>query len=180
MKFIFPIILSLLSTAQASENYLLSCIGNRSKVSISIEKIQDKVRFTYLNTDGKKDFPLFEGVVTVNTFPILKSAQKDLSSIDSKLILEWNLEQCNKSISNPMIIECNGESKILFPLNSKLKSMRFFTSTTKEITPSFTYEVFKVRLGLDTENMHYLATMPFGPNYCHLNDDSELKSSNQI
>lgn len=162
--------------AHAYENYQLQCVGNRGKVNILIEKIENKIRFTYNNLEGKKDFPIYEGVVTANAIPFIKAAQKDLAIIDTKLIIEWNIDQCNLPTDNPMIIDCNGEVDVQFPKNSKLKSYHFFTSVLNEKTPNFTYEMLKVRLGLDTDEMHYLATMPFDPNRCQLSMSENVLS----
>lgn len=169
MKKIFLVILISFNYSYAFETYQLQCFGNRGKVNIVIEKTENKIRFTYNNLEGKKDFPIYDGVVTPNSLPFIKAAQKDLSIIDTKLVLEWNVEQCDMPTDNPMIITCNGEVDVQFPKNSKLKSFNFFTSIINEKTPRFTYEMLKVRLGLDTDQMHYLATMPFDPGHCQLN-----------
>ncbi len=168
MKKIFLFILFTIHHTYAFETYQLQCSGNRGKVNVVIEKTENKIRFSYNNLDGKKDFPIYEGVVTLNSLPFINKAQKDLSIIDTKLVLEWNIDQCDLPTENPMIIACNGEVDIQFPKNSKLKSYNFFTSILSEKTPNFTYELLKVRLGLDTDQLHYLATMPFDPGHCQL------------
>jgi len=168
MKKIFLFTLFTINISHAFETYQLQCSGNRGKVNVVIEKTENKIRFTYNNLEGKKDFPLYDGIVTANTLPFIKAAQKDLALIDNKLVLEWNLDQCNLPNENPMIIACNGEVDVIFPKNSKLKSYDFYTSILSEKTPNFTYEMLKVRLGLDTDQMHYLTTMPFDPGHCQL------------
>lgn len=148
----------------AADNYRLFCQGNRGKVTVSFEKIENKLRFTYRNIEGKKDFPFYEGVVTEQTMPYIKYAQKELNVIDDKLVYEWNIEQCKISSDDARVIGCDGEAKLIEP--AKIKSYDFFTSSTKEKSPTFTYDIFKVRVGLDSESMHYLITMPFDPSQC--------------
>jgi hypothetical protein len=175
MKKLLLATLLISQSAFADVTYQLYCTGNRGKVAVLIEKIESKIRFTYTNIEGKNDFPIYEGVVTPSSMPFIKMAQKELSVIDNKLILEWNIEQCNKPTDNSKIISCDGEAKLIFPEKAKIKSFDFFTSVVEEKTPTFTYEIFKIRLGLDSENMHYLATMPFDPSNCSVKDELNLR-----
>jgi len=168
MKYFIFLLFLFSNSAFALEKYQLLCNGNRGKVNVVIEKENEKVRFTYNNLEGKKDFPIYEGIVTASTLPFIKSAQKDLAIIDTKLVLEWDVDQCNLPTDNPMIIACNGEVDVTVPKNSKLKSNNFFTSILNEKTPNFTYEMLRIRLGLDTDKLHYLASFSFDPNHCQL------------
>lgn len=168
MKIFFLLIglMSLSIKSYSTENFQIFCQGNRGKVHLLIERNDSKIRLTYNNLDGKKDFPLYDGVVTLNSLPFIKMAEKELSLIDSKLVFEWNLEQCQKNNEDSYLVECNGEAELIYPLNLKIKSFDFFSSRTQEKTPHFTYEIYKVRLGLDSERMHYMASMPFDPSQC--------------
>lgn len=170
---LFIVIFALCSTqliAQTSDQtpYKLYCTGNRGKVLILFEKVNDKMRFTYTNTGGKSDFPFYEGVVTTKTLPFLKMAKKELEIIDNRLVLEWKFEQCKLPTNDQSIVTCDGEATVVFPANSNLASYDIFTSRVFEQTPSFKYEIFKLNLGLDSSNMHYLISMPFDPAQCNV------------
>jgi hypothetical protein len=172
MKTMLSLFLLLNSTFSFADNeFQLFCGGNRGKVSIFFEQVKNKIRFTYTNTEGQKDFPIYEGVVTPQTLPFIKLAQKELSKIDTKLVIEWNIEQCKQPTDDPMIFACDGEAQIVFPENIKIKSFDVFTGHLKEQTPTFTYEMIKLRLGLDSENLHYLVGMPFDPSQCFVKNN---------
>lgn len=175
--FITNLLLTHHTWAQAKEQspYQLYCSGNRGKVLILFEQVNDKIRFTYTNTEGKKEFPIYEGVVTDRTMPFLKFAKKELDIIDSRLVLEWKIEQCKTPTKDSMIITCDGEAAVIYPTDSNLTSFDVFTSRINEQTPSFKFETFKINLGLDSKNMHYLISMPFDPAQCEVKSPENFK-----
>ena len=170
LKILFPFMILTSFTAQSKDSghYQLFCMGNRGAVQVLLERNAKNTRLTYTNIGGKSDFPIYEGVVTPKTLYFIKYAESDLGIIDTKLIIEWKNEQCTRLSENSMIIACNGEADIVYPINSKLKSYDFFTSMINEQLQMATYQIFKFNIGIDSENFHYLSSMPFDPKECQM------------
>jgi hypothetical protein len=155
-------------------NFEINCHSINYLQKVTIEKSNSELIITYINNEGKNTFPLFEGTVTAQNFSQIKKAKKELAQINEKLRLVWKIEQCDNDLMNPMIISCNGESTITHPANLKVKSTNFYTSNVSEQTPNFTYHQFKVRIGLQNENIKNISTIAFDPNHCETTQNDFL------
>jgi len=144
-----------------------SCFGQNGKVQVSINQTEDSYVLTYLNSEGRKNFPVYEGVVTRSAMGFINMGFKELFDIDKKLVLAWKKSSCQFSKENPLILSCNGEGRVLIPENQTLKSYILNTSISEEKSLSNTFHVFKFRLGLDSQSLHYSLTFPFDPKKCY-------------
>ncbi len=172
--FLITIYTSLTQAALWKGDQKIGCIGNRGKVSVLFEMNSQTVRLIYNNQEGQKDFPIYDGAVTTQTLPFIDFAKTDLQEVDQRLVLEWPAGQCHQSDDDAMLIGCDGEAKNIYPENLSIKSYTFFTTKIAESSATQTYEMFKVRLGLDSENMHHHIGMQFNPQECFI---SSVKKS---
>lgn len=165
MKVLSLLFIFLINTAHALE-YRAFCSGNRGKVAVSIYSGQGRLYMRYNNVMGADDFPLYEGVVTKLTLPVIKIAQEDLASLDQEVLVSWPLEKCEFSDKDDLIMECGGEATFHRPENTGLTSYTFITSRIKEEGLKNTFDIFKIRWGVDSSDFHHSLALPFNPAMC--------------
>ena len=165
MKALILFFLFMTSKAYSLE-YRAACTGNRGKVSVQMYSNKGRLYMQYSNATGADDFPLYEGVVTKLTLPIIKIAQDDLALLDYQVLVSWPLDQCKFNSKEPLIMDCNGIGQFHFPLNSNLSSTTLITSKVTEESLSNKYEIFKMRWGIDGPDFHHSLALPFDPSQC--------------
>ncbi|MBC7537682.1 MAG: hypothetical protein H7281_02585 [Bacteriovorax sp.] len=156
----------LISNSAFALIYRAQCTGNRGGVAVSIYTSKDKLFMRYSNVLGAQDFPFYEGSVSKLAMPFIKIAQTELASIDHEVLLSWPVEKCTFSTANPLLMECNGAATFIIPEKSELKSFTFFTSIIKEDSLTSSYEIFKIRWGIEGLDYHHSIGMPFDPKLC--------------
>ncbi len=161
-------LLLVLSTPVFALSYRAQCIGNGGRVAVAIYTSQDKIFMRYSNSLGSADFPFYEGLVTKNSMPFIKIAEKELSSIDHEAIVSWPVEKCKFNEETPLLMSCDGAATFIQPEKSKLESYTLITSMTKESALSYSYDIFKIRWGIEGEDFHHSILMPFDPNNCQV------------
>ena len=162
----FFIFLYILSFPAWSKNYKAFCSGNRGQVAISMATYKNRLYVSYSNFLGAKDFPLYEGVVTRMTYPFLKIADEELITLEHEVQVSWPMENCQFSSHTPALMKCSGEAIFHIPKNSMLRSYTFGTSFIREESLTETYDIFKVRWGIEGEYFHHHIAMPFDPKLC--------------
>lgn len=155
-----------LSFSAHASSYRAQCIGNGGKVAVILYTSQDKLIMKYANSRGAVDFPFYEGTVTRSTLPFINMAEKELAELDHEIIVSWPLEKCTFSEDTPMLMSCNGAGTFLVPEKTKLETFTFTTTMTKEESLSYSYDIFKIRWGIEGENLHHSIMMPFDPKNC--------------
>lgn len=147
-------------------SYRAQCIANRGNVFFALFTKENKLFVKYNNAMGASNFPVYEGTVTKSTVPYLNIAFDELSSIDYELLLSWPVEKCSFSSINNFLVECNGPATFILPRESGLQSFNISTSVIKENSLSATYDIFKMRLGIEGKDFHHSIAMPFDPRFC--------------
>lgn len=153
------------STAQAS-SYRAQCIGNGGKLSLVFYTNGDKLVMKYGNARGAADFPFYEGTVTKSSMPFIKMAEQELSEIDQEITVTWPVDKCSFSEETPLLMNCNGAGTFILPEKTKLETYTLTTTKTVEESLTYSYETFKVRWGVEGENLHHSIVMPFDPKNC--------------
>ena len=165
MKLISFLLLTLTFSAHALE-YKAYCSGNRGKVAISVYSSNNRIYLRYNNAMGSDDFPLFEGVVTKLTLPVIDIARDQLSSLDEEVLVSWPIEKCEFNDNDPLIMQCGGRAEFHYPKNTNLTSYTFITSRVTEESLTNVFNIFKIRWGIDSPDFHHSLAMPFDPNLC--------------
>lgn len=165
MKFLSLLFVLLINTSYALE-YRAFCSGNRGRVAISLYSNNDRLYLRYNNVMGADDFPLYEGIVTKLTLPVIKIAQVDLASLDQEVLVSWPLEKCQFSDQDAMIMQCGGEATFHLPKNTNLTSYTLITSRVKEESLTNSFDIFKIRWGVDSPDFHHSLALPFDPTRC--------------
>ncbi|AUN97884.1 hypothetical protein DOM21_11860 [Bacteriovorax stolpii] len=165
MKFLSLLFVFLINTSHALE-YRAFCSGNRGKVAISFYSSKDRLYLRYNNLMGADDFPLYEGVVTKLTLPVIKIAEEELSSLDQEVLVSWPIEKCDFNDKDPLIMQCGGEAQFHLPLNTNLTSYTLITSRVKEESLTNVFDMFKIRWGIDSPDFHHSLALPFDPKLC--------------
>lgn len=155
-----------MTTKSYALEYRAACSGNRGKVSVQMYTSSGRLYMQYSNATGADDFPLYEGVVTKLTLPIIKIAQDDLANLDNQVLVSWPLDQCKFNLKEPLIMDCNGVGIFHFPLNANLSSTTLITSKVTEESLTNKYEIFKIRWGIDDQDFHHSLALPFDPAQC--------------
>jgi hypothetical protein len=120
----------------------------------------------YGNARGAVDFPFYEGTVTKASLPFIKMAETELSEIDQEITVTWPVEKCTFSEETPLLMNCNGAGTFILPEKTKLETYTLTTTKTVEESLTYSYETFKVRWGVEGENLHHSIVMPFDPKNC--------------
>lgn len=165
MKFL-PLLLLFITTNSYALIYRAACSGNRGKVSVQMYSSGERMYMQYSNAMGANDFPLYEGVVTKNTLPVIKIAQDELGALDEHVLVSWELDKCRFNAKEPLIMDCGGEGTFHFPTNTNLKSYTLITSKVTEESLTSKYEIFKIRWGIDGTDFHHSLALPFDPSMC--------------
>lgn len=152
--------------SEETTNYLLYCQGNSGKIAVEFYIANDKAILSYYNAEGRNSFPVFEGVVTQNAVPIINAAFSELAPIDNRLVLQWDAKNCQIKNPHEKIFQCNGRGEVIYPENSNLESFILNSTMATEEGFNFSHEVFRIRLGLDSPNLHYSIVMPLNPEHC--------------
>lgn len=165
MKYL-PLLFAILINSADALEYRAFCSGNRGRVAVSLYSSKDRLYMRYNNLMGSDDFPLYEGVVTKLTLPVIKIAQEELGSLDQEVLVSWPIEKCDFSDKDPLIMRCGGEAKFHLPEGTNLTSYNFSTSRVKEDDLTNSFDIFKIRWGVDSPDFHHSLAMPFNPAYC--------------
>lgn len=169
MKFLTTIFTLILFSNNASAlTYRFQCVGNRGGVSVAIYSSKDQKRLfmNYNNSLGAKDFPFYEGTVSKLSMPFIQIAEKELASIDYQALLSWPIEKCTFNKETPLLVECNGAATFVIPEKSSLESYTLSTSTIREESLTSSYDIFKIRWGIEGKDFHHSIAMPFDPKSC--------------
>jgi hypothetical protein len=150
----------------AKDIYRVVCSANRGQLGIEFKIDETTASFSYFNVKGGSQFPLYEGVVTKDSIPVINIALSDLKEINQKLVVEWKSEQCTFKNKNDFLFKCDGEGKVYGSQNTDLKSFILRSALSNETSFDYSYDVFKIRLGLDSANLHHSIVMPFNPKSC--------------
>lgn len=164
MKFIT--LTSLLFSTLAHAEFQFYCVGNRGQVALTAHTYKGEFILRYSNAMGKKDFPFYEGTITKLALPYIREAEKELDVLDHEVIVKWPAEKCQIDKENPLMFQCNGEGKFSDPAHAHLKSYTLTSAIVTETNMSASYEIFKIRWGIDTENFHHSLAFPFDPKNC--------------
>lgn len=165
MKYLCLLFLTFAMNANALE-YRAYCAGNRGKVGISIYSNKDRIYLRYNNAMGSDDFPLYEGVVTKLTLPVIDIARDQLASLDQEVLVSWPVENCEFNDKDPLIMQCGGKAEFHYPQNTNLTSYTFITSRVTEENLTDVFKIFKIRWGIDSPDFHHSLAMPFDPKMC--------------
>jgi hypothetical protein len=157
----------MITSAQA-ENYHLSCIAADLKSSIEITSSKDRMIFSYKNKEGKKYFPLYNGIVTASSLSHLKSAKHALHEIDNELSFSWPIENCSIRNEELFLAKCSSDADVILPARSGLKANTFSTSLIAEQSFSFIYEKLSFRFILHVDNDSYEILIPFSKERCQV------------
>lgn len=163
---VFALALIVFSMNAHALSYRAQCIGNGGKVSVVLYTHEGKLVMKYGNARGAVDFPFYEGTVTKAALPFIKMAEKELAEIDQEVTVTWPVEKCTFNEETPLLMSCNGAGTFILPEKTKLETYTFFTAMTKEESLSYSYDIFKIRWGIEGENLHHSIVMPFDPNRC--------------
>lgn len=155
-----------ITTKSYALEYRAACSGNRGKVSVQMYSSGGRLYMQYSNAMGADDFPLYEGVVTKLAMPVIKMAQDELANLDDRVLVSWPLDQCRFNSNEPLIMDCNGVGLFHFPLNTNLSSTTLITSKVTEVSLTNKYEIFKIRWGIDGQDLHHSLALPFDPAQC--------------
>jgi len=147
-------------------SYRAQCIGNGGKMAIVLYTDKDKLVMKYGNARGAVDFPFYEGTVTKAALPFIKMAEKELAEIDQEVTVTWPVEKCSFNEETPLLMSCNGAGTFLIPEKTKLETYTFMTAMSREDSLSYSYDIFKIRWGIEGENLHHSIVMPFDPKNC--------------
>jgi len=165
MKYLAFVLVVLSMNAHAL-SYKAQCIGNGGKMAIHLYTDKDKLVLKYDNARGAEDFPFYEGSVTKAGLPFIQLAEKELSEIDQEVMVTWPIEKCTFNVENPLLMTCNGAGTFLLPEKTKLETYTFMTTMTKEESLSWSFDILKIRWGIEGENLHHSIVMPFDPSKC--------------
>lgn len=163
---LFTILLLLVTKNSFAITYRSICAGNRGKVSVQMYSSGDRLYLQYSNSMGSNDFPLYEGVVTKLTLPVIQISQDELGALDEQVLVSWELSKCRFNPKEPLIMDCAGEGTFHFPANTNLKSYTLITSKVTEESLTSKYETIKIRWGIDSPDFHHSIAMPFDPSMC--------------
>ncbi len=166
MKHILFLAALIISSQSYALTYRAQCIGNGGKLAVAFYSSNDKLFMRYSNSRGAVDFPFYEGTVTQASMPFVKIAEKELSSIDQEVSLSWPLSKCTFNEETPLLMSCDGPATFTIPENSKLESYTLTTTMTREESLSYSYDIFKIRWGIEGENFHHSLALPFDPKNC--------------
>lgn len=165
MKSLLLLATLLIHSAYALE-YRATCTGNRGQVTVQMYSNSERLFMQYSNEMGAANFPLFEGVVTKLTLPVIQIAQDDLGSLDQRVLVSWPLNRCKFNQKDPLVMQCDGEGTFHFPKESNLISYTLITSRVVEESLTNKFEVFKIRWGIDSSDFHHSVAMPFDQSLC--------------
>lgn len=160
------LMLTVFSMNAQALSYRAQCIGNGGKMAVMLYTVKDQLIMKYGNARGRVDFPFYEGVVTKASLPFIKIAESELAEIDQDVTISWPIEKCSFNEENPLLMSCNGAGTFLVPEKTKLESYTFMTAMSREESLGYSYDIFKIRWGIEGESFHHSIVMPFDPKNC--------------
>jgi hypothetical protein len=146
--------------------YRAQCIGNAGKASVDMYTKDNVLYLRYSSSLGAADFPFYEGAVSKNSLPFIKIAETELASLDHEVLLSWPVEKCTFNEERPLMMACNGAATFVLPEHTKLESYTLFTAMDKEQSLTYSYDIFKIRWGIEGEYFHHSLMLPFDPKLC--------------
>lgn len=159
------------SSAWAFKGFTCANYGADSVFRLSQkENEKTKEKETIIEWDlkrGLKSLPLYEGVVSIDDLPMIQHQIQDLKVLDVNYVrFVHKFENCEFESDSEKQVNCNGKAEFQEPKNQHVQSYTLMTSWIEEKLLGWSYRAFKVRVGLDTPDMHYLITFVFDPKKC--------------
>lgn len=162
---LFAVVLSSVSQAASFKGF--SCTNYGGDTVFRLTKRDDKVLVEWELKRGLKSLPLYEGVMNIDMIPIIRHQIEDLKELDVNLVrFSHEASKCKFSTSNPKQVNCDGPAVFETPKTQKINSYTLMTSWMEEQLFDWGYKAFKIRVGLDTPDMHYLITFVYDPTKC--------------